>query len=112
MTLRDEALKLHLDNNGKLEVHSKVALKDGHDLALAYTPGVAEPCKDIKVNPELSFEYTCRGNMVAIWVWATSALGLRCLLWKARPFCLRALAMWMRCPYVLTKRMRRNLLPS
>lgn len=119
MTLRDEALKLHLDNNGKLEVHSKVALKDGHDLALAYTPGVAEPCKDIKVNPELSFEYTCRGNMVAICTDGTRVLGLgniglglRCLLWKARPSCLRALAMWMRCPYVLTKRMRRNLLPS
>lgn len=76
MTLRDEALKLHLDNNGKLEVHSKVALKDGHDLALAYTPGVAEPCKDIKVNPELSFEYTCRGNMVAICTDGTRVLGL------------------------------------
>lgn len=76
MTLRDEALKLHLDHNGKLEVHVKVPLNNGHDLAVAYTPGVAEPCKDIKANPEMSFEYTCRGNMVAICTDGTRVLGL------------------------------------
>ena len=48
MTLREEALKLHLDNNGKIAVTCKVPIANRHDLALAYTPGVAEPCKDIK----------------------------------------------------------------
>ena len=76
MTLRDEALKLHLDNNGKIAVVSKVPIKPRHDLALAYTPGVAEPCKDIKENKDLSFEYTCRGNMVAVITDGTRVLGL------------------------------------
>lgn len=76
MTLRDEALKLHLDNNGKIAVVSKVPIKTRHDLALAYTPGVAEPCKDIKENKDLSFEYTCRGNMVAVITDGTRVLGL------------------------------------
>ena len=76
MTLRDEALKLHLDNNGKIAVVSKVPIKTRHDLALAYTPGVAEPCKDIKENKNLSFEYTCRGNMVAVITDGTRVLGL------------------------------------
>lgn len=76
MTLGEESLKLHLDNNGKLEVKSKVPIKDRHDLAIAYTPGVAEPCKLIKENKNLSFEYTCRGNMVAIVSDGTRVLGL------------------------------------
>lgn len=48
MTLREEALKLHTDNNGKIAIVSKVPIATRHDLAIAYTPGVAEPCKDIK----------------------------------------------------------------
>lgn len=76
MTLREEALKLHLENNGKIEVACKVPIADRHDLAVAYTPGVAEPCKDIKENKDLSFEYTCRGNMVAIITDGTRVLGL------------------------------------
>lgn len=76
MTLRDEALKLHLDNGGKLAVVSKVPIANRHDLALAYTPGVAEPCKDIKENKDLSFEYTCRGNMIAVISDGTRVLGL------------------------------------
>lgn len=76
MTLRDESLKMHLDNNGKLAVVSKVPIKNSHDLAVAYTPGVAEPCKEIKEDKNLSFEYTCRGNMVAIITDGTRVLGL------------------------------------
>lgn len=76
MTLRDDALKLHLENHGKLAVVSKVPIKTREDLALAYTPGVAEPCKEIKENKDLSFEYTCRGNMVAIVSDGTRVLGL------------------------------------
>ena len=76
MTLREEALKLHLEHNGKIAVVSKVPIADRHDLAVAYTPGVAEPCKDIKENKDLSFEYTCRGNMVALVTDGTRVLGL------------------------------------
>ena len=76
MTLREETLKMHLENNGKLAVACKVPLENRHDLAVAYTPGVAEPCKDIKEDKALSFEYTCRGNMVAIVSDGTRVLGL------------------------------------
>ena len=76
MTLREEALKLHMDNNGKIAVVSKVPIATRHDLAIAYTPGVAEPCKDIKEDKNLSFEYTCRGNMVAVITDGTRVLGL------------------------------------
>lgn len=76
MTLREETLKMHLENNGKLAVTCKVPLENRHDLAVAYTPGVAEPCKEIKEKKEMSFEYTCRGNMVAIVSDGTRVLGL------------------------------------
>mgnify|MGYP003587914031 CR=1 FL=1 len=76
MSLGEESLKLHLEHNGKLEVHCKVPLKEAHDLSIAYTPGVAEPCKEIKVKKDMSFEYTCRGNMVAICSDGTRVLGL------------------------------------
>lgn len=76
MTLGEESLQLHLEHNGKLEVKSKVPVKNRHDLAVAYTPGVAEPCKVIEKNPDESFEYTCRGNMVAIATNGTRVLGL------------------------------------
>lgn len=76
MDIREAALKLHRDNQGKLEVASKVPLATREDLSIAYTPGVAEPCKDIKINKDLSFELTCRGNMVAIVTDGTRVLGL------------------------------------
>lgn len=76
MTLREETLKMHLENNGKLAVTCKVPLENRHDLAVTYTPGVAEPCKEIKEKKEMSFEYTCRGNMVAIVSDGTRVLGL------------------------------------
>jgi malate dehydrogenase (oxaloacetate-decarboxylating) len=74
--LNEEALKMHADNHGKLETHCKVPLEDGHDLAIAYTPGVAAPCLKIKDNPELSFEYTWRGNVVAVITDGTRVLGM------------------------------------
>jgi malate dehydrogenase (oxaloacetate-decarboxylating) len=76
MDIREESIKLHKDHQGKLEVASKVPLANGHDLSVAYTPGVAEPCKEIKLNKDLSFEYTCRGNMVAVVSDGTRVLGL------------------------------------
>jgi len=76
MTIREEAIKLHRENQGKLAVAPKVPLANRHDLSIAYTPGVAEPCKDIKENRDLSFELTCRGNMVAVVSDGTRVLGL------------------------------------
>ncbi len=76
MGIREEAIELHKQYQGKLGVVSKVPLASRRDLSLAYTPGVAEPCKDIKENKDLSFEYTCRGNMVAIVSDGTRVLGL------------------------------------
>jgi len=76
MHLREEALKYHREHNGKLGVCNKVELKDGYDLSLAYTPGVAEPCMEIHHDKDLSFEYTCRGNMVAVITDGTRVLGL------------------------------------
>jgi len=74
--IREAALKLHRDNQGKLAVASKVPLATREDLSLAYTPGVAEPCKEIKADKDLSFALTCRGNMVAIVSDGTRVLGL------------------------------------
>jgi len=76
MDLQEESLKLHLDNQGKMGICCKVPLKDGHDLAVAYTPGVAEPCKEIQKHPEMAYEYTARGNMVGICTDGTRVLGL------------------------------------
>lgn len=76
MDIREAALKLHRDNQGKLAVASKVPLATREDLSLAYTPGVAEPCKEIKADKDLSFALTCRGNMVAIVSDGTRVLGL------------------------------------
>lgn len=76
MTLREEALHMHRINKGKLESKSKVPVRNAHDLSLAYSPGVAEPCKDIYEKPELVYDYTMKGNMVAIVTDGTAVLGL------------------------------------
>ncbi|MFS0780610.1 NAD(P)-dependent malic enzyme [Bacillus sp. 1P06AnD] len=76
MTLRDEALHMHRIHKGKLETVSKVEVKNAQDLSLAYSPGVAEPCKDIYDKPELVYEYTMKGNTVAVVSDGTAVLGL------------------------------------
>ena len=76
MTLREDALKLHRDNRGKIEVTSKVQVKDRRGLSLAYTPGVAEPCREIHKDPDKVYEYTSKGNMVAVVTDGTAVLGL------------------------------------
>lgn len=76
MTLREKALKLHKDNRGKLEVRSKVTVKDKESLSLAYTPGVAEPCREIHKDADAIFDYTSKGNMVAVVSDGTAVLGL------------------------------------
>jgi malate dehydrogenase (oxaloacetate-decarboxylating) len=67
---------MHRINKGKLESKSKVPVQNAHDLSLAYSPGVAEPCKDIYEKPELVYEYTMKGNMVAVVSDGTAVLGL------------------------------------
>lgn len=76
MSMREEALKLHKENKGKLETVSKVAVQDTKSLSLAYTPGVAEPCKEIHKNVEAVYDYTSKGNMVAVVSDGTAVLGL------------------------------------
>lgn len=76
MTLREEALHMHRVNKGKLESKSKVQVRNARDLSLAYSPGVAEPCKEIYDKPESVYEYTMKGNMVAVVSDGTAVLGL------------------------------------
>ena len=60
------ALELHRAHRGKIEIRGKVAVRTRDDLSTAYTPGVAEPCRRIAAEPEAVWEYTARGNMVAV----------------------------------------------
>ena len=76
MTLRDEALELHRKNHGKLEVKSKVPLRNKQDLTLAYTPGVAEACMEIAKNPDDAYQYTLKSNLIGIVSDGTAVLGL------------------------------------
>ncbi|MBQ5675053.1 MAG: NAD-dependent malic enzyme, partial [Lachnospiraceae bacterium] len=62
MTNGEKALMLHEQWCGKLSTASKCAIKSREDLALAYTPGVAEPCKEIHKNPEDAYKYTIKSN--------------------------------------------------
>ncbi|MDP2625258.1 MAG: malic enzyme-like NAD(P)-binding protein [Candidatus Peregrinibacteria bacterium] len=102
------SLEVHAKHKGKLEVASKVPLETVEDLSVAYTPGVAEPCRKIAENPEDAYKYTMKGNMVAVVTDGSAVLGLgnigalaglpvmegKCLLFKhfanvdAIPICL------------------------
>lgn len=76
MTNSEKALKLHEEWNGKLDTVSKVAVKTREDLAIAYTPGVAEPCKVIAEDPEAAYTYTIKSNTVAVVSDGSAVLGL------------------------------------
>jgi malate dehydrogenase (oxaloacetate-decarboxylating) len=75
-TLRNDTLKMHKENQGKLSVHSKVPLRNAEDLSLAYSPGVAEPCIDIYEDESKVYDYTMKGNLVAVVSNGTAVLGL------------------------------------
>ncbi len=110
MDYKKIAMDRHAQWKGKLEIVSRVEIKDYEDLAIAYTPGVAEPCIAIKENPEMSFELTRRWNTVAVITDGTAVLGLgnigpeagmpvmegKCILFKefggvdAIPLCVRS----------------------
>ena len=109
MGIYEEALAKHEQWGGKIEVVSRVEVKDREALSLAYTPGVAQPCLEIQKNPELSWTLTRRHNLVAVISDGTAVLGLgdigadaampvmegKCALFKefadvdAFPICLR-----------------------
>ena len=110
MDYKKIAMDRHAQWKGKLEIVSRAEIKDYEDLAIAYTPGVAEPCIAIKENPEMSFELTRRWNTVAVITDGTAVLGLgnigpeagmpvmegKCILFKefggvdAIPLCVRS----------------------
>ncbi|MDG1431946.1 MAG: NADP-dependent malic enzyme [Paracoccaceae bacterium] len=74
---REEALAFHLEPTpGKWEVQATVPMTTQRDLSLAYSPGVAVPCVDIAENPELAYDYTNKGNLVAVISNGTAVLGL------------------------------------
>ena len=76
MDIKKEAVKCHENWQGKIEVKSRVEINDRDALSLAYTPGVAEPCLQIKDNPDLSYTLTRRHNLVAVISDGTAVLGL------------------------------------
>ncbi|MBO5371883.1 MAG: NAD-dependent malic enzyme [Lachnospiraceae bacterium] len=110
MDKKEFALKQHEEWNGKIEVVSRAKVETPEDLAVAYTPGVAEPCLEISKDVDLSYTYTRRGNMVAVVTDGTAVLGLgdigpeagmpvmegKCVLFKefggvdAFPLCVRS----------------------
>src|SRR3954463_5748160 len=77
MIRKNDALEYHRGGRpGKLEVVPTKPLVTQRDLSLAYSPGVAEPCLEIAANPEMAWEYTARGNLVAVVTNGTAVLGL------------------------------------
>ena len=76
MTNAEKALQLHKEWNGKLDVTPKCQVKSREDLAVAYTPGVAEPCKVIAENKEAAYQYTIKSNTVAVVSDGSAVLGL------------------------------------
>ena len=71
-----ESLKLHEEHHGKISVESKVTVENMKDLSLAYTPGVAQPCREIHADEEAVYRYTSKGNLVAVVSDGSAVLGL------------------------------------
>lgn len=76
MTNNEKALQMHKEWNGKLETMAKAHVNSREDLAIAYTPGVAEPCKVIAKDPEAAYTYTMKANTVAVVSDGSAVLGL------------------------------------
>ena len=76
MDIAEKSLKLHKELNGKIEVASRIRVKNSEDLSLAYTPGVAAPCLEIQKDIDKSYELTRRNNLVAVITDGTAVLGL------------------------------------
>ena len=76
MTNAEKALMLHEEWNGKITTEAKASVKTREDLALAYTPGVAEPCKEIAKDKELAYKFTIKSNTIAVVSDGSAVLGL------------------------------------
>lgn len=76
MDLMKKALEMHENSGGKMEIRAKVPVQDKYDLSLAYSPGVAAPCLEIEKNPAAVYDYTIKGNLVAVVTDGTAVLGL------------------------------------
>ena len=76
MTNNEKALKMHEEWNGKIETTAKAHVNSREDLAIAYTPGVAEPCKVIAQDPEAAYKYTIKSNTIAVVSDGSAVLGL------------------------------------
>lgn len=76
MDIYEKALALHKEHHGKMEVKVKVPMETMEDLSMAYTPGVAQPCREIHKDPKAAYEYTWKGNSVAVVSDGTAVLGL------------------------------------
>ncbi|NLJ96573.1 MAG: NAD-dependent malic enzyme [Clostridiales bacterium] len=76
MDVNDKSLLLHKQWQGKLEITSKCQVSSKEELALAYTPGVAAPCKKIAQNPEVAYDYTIKSNTIAVITDGSAVLGL------------------------------------
>lgn len=76
MNFNVEALKMHEENKGKISIKSKVKIESKNDLSIAYTPGVAEPCRKIHQNPDDVYKYTSKSNLVAVVSDGSAVLGL------------------------------------
>ena len=76
MSIQEEALQAHKAWDGKLEVVPKMELDTRYDLAIAYTPGVAEPCIEIAEDPDRAYDYTIKSNTVAVVTDGSAVLGL------------------------------------
>ena len=76
MTINEESLQKHYEWKGKIEVVPRCRIEDRHDLSVAYTPGVAQPCLEIQKDYSKSFELTRRGNLIAVVTDGTAVLGL------------------------------------
>ena len=76
MDFYQQALKLHEQHHGKIEVASKVTVETADDLSVAYTPGVAEPCRQIARDKSEAYRYTAKGNLIAVVSNGTAVLGL------------------------------------
>jgi len=76
LDIYQKSLKFHEENKGKIEIKSKVEVNNAEDLSMAYSPGVAEPCRAIAEDKDNAFRYTAKGNMIAVVSSGTAVLGL------------------------------------
>ena len=116
MTNQEKALKMHEEWNGKLETIAKSHVKTREDLAIAYTPGVAEPCKVIAEDKEAAYKYTIKSNTIAVVSDGSAVLGLGnigthwllCLLWKEKLSFSKNSVVSMLCRSALTLRIQKK----